>query len=154
MHHRLHDEVAHRVEVGYADRSSSTSFVPVFAAHDGVITYAGTADGSPTICLDHTGGWSTHYAELDHLLVAPTDRFRRRRKTRIHAGDVLGHARCSSLRIRFGLMHLGESGWVVVDPTNLIPTWSALPWFDEPTTPRTEQRGPRRPSDRWHQASG
>lgn len=142
------------VEVGYPDRSSSTSFVPVFAAHDGVITYAGTAGGSATICLDHAGGWSTHYTDLGHLLVAPTDRFRHRRKTRIHAGDVLGHASRSSLRIRFGLMHLGESGWIVVDSTELIPTWSALPWFDEPTMPRTEQCGLRRRDERRHQASG
>jgi len=91
------------VDIGYAGRSSSPGFVPVFAAHNGVITYAGTANGSPMISLDHAGGWSTQYADLEHVLAMPTDRFRRRRKTRVRAGDVLGHARRSSLRLRFGL---------------------------------------------------
>jgi hypothetical protein len=45
------------------------------------------------ICLDHAGGWSTQYADLAHVLATPTDRFRRRRKTRVRASDVLGHAR-------------------------------------------------------------
>ncbi len=121
------------VDIGYAGRSESPGFVPVLAAHDGVITYAGTANGSPTVCLDHAGGWSTQYADLEHVLAQPTDRFRRRRKTRVRAGDVLGHARRSSLRVRFGLARLGDSGWVIADPTEPIHTWSVLPWFDEPT---------------------
>lgn len=127
------------VDIGYPDRSSSPGFVPVFAAHDGVIAYAGTANGSPTVCLDHTGGWSTQYADLEHVLALSTDRFRRRRKTRVRAGDVLGHARRSSLRVRFGLAQLGESGWRIADPTELMHTWSVLPWFDEPTS-RTAMR--------------
>jgi hypothetical protein len=105
----------------------------VFAAHDGVITYAGSANGSPTVCLDHAGGWSTQYADLEHVLALPTDRFRRRRKSRVRAGDVLGHARRSSLRIRFGLAQLGASGWLSADPTERMRTWSVLPWFAEPT---------------------
>ena len=44
------------VELGYPGRSSSPGFVPVFAARDGVIAYAGIANGGPTICLDHAGG--------------------------------------------------------------------------------------------------
>jgi hypothetical protein len=128
-----------RVDIGYSDRSSSPSLVPVFAAQDGVITYAGTAGGSPTVCLDHAGGWSTQYGDLEHVLAMPTDRFRRRRKTRVRAGDVLGHARRSSLRVRFGLAQLGESGWLVADPTEPMRTWSLLPWFDEPLS-RTLRR--------------
>jgi len=127
------------VDIGYAGRSSSPDFVPVFAAHDGVITYAGTANGSPTVCLDHAGGWSTQYADLEHVLALPTDRFRRRRKARVRAGDVLGHARRSSLRVRFGLAQLGESGWRIADPTEPMHTWSVLPWFDEPR-PRAAMR--------------
>jgi hypothetical protein len=119
------------VAIGYADRASSPGLVPVFAAHDGVITYAGTAGSSPTVCLEHAGGWSTQYSDLGHVLAMPTDRFRRRRKTRVRAGDILGHARRSSLRVRFGLAQLGESGWLVADPTEPMHTWSALPWFTE-----------------------
>ena len=121
------------VDIGYRDRSSSPGFVPVFAAHDGVITYAGTTNGIPTVCLDHAGGWSTQYADLEHVLAMPTDRFRRRRKTRVRTGDVLGHARRSSLRMRFGLAQLVDSGWLVADPTEPMHAWSVLPWFAEPT---------------------
>jgi murein DD-endopeptidase MepM/ murein hydrolase activator NlpD len=104
----------------------------VLAAHDGVITYAGSSKGSPTVCVDHAGGWSTQYADLEDVLAMPTDRFRRRRKTRIRAGDVLGHARGSALRIRFGLARLGDTGWCIVDPTAPMHTWSVLPWSAEP----------------------
>jgi murein DD-endopeptidase MepM/ murein hydrolase activator NlpD len=120
------------VDVGYPDRSSSPGRVPVLAAHDGVITYAGTSRGSPTVCLDHAGGWSTQYADLEHVFAMPTDRFRRRRKTRVRAGDVLGHARRSSPRLRFGMARLGESGWCIVDPAKPMLAWSVLPWFAEP----------------------
>jgi len=136
---RIEESPPDSVDLGYAGRSSSPGFVPVFAAHDGVITYAGAANGSPTVCLDHAGGWSTQYADLEHVLAMPTDRFRRRRKARVRAGDVLGHARRSSLRVRFGLAQLGETGWVIADPTKPMHTWSVLPWFDEPT-PRAVMR--------------
>lgn len=105
----------------------------MFAARDGVIAYAGTASGSPTICLDHAGGWSTQYAELEHVLAMPTDRFRRRRKVRVRAGDVLGHARRSSLRIRFGLERLTDGESTAVDHAEAMHTWSLLPWFIDPT---------------------
>jgi Peptidase family M23 len=128
------------ISIGYSDRSSSPGFVPVLAAHDGIVTYAGTVNGEPTVCLDHAGGWSTQYAHLEHALVTPTDRFRRRRKSRIRAGDVLGHARRSSLSIRFGLAKVTEHGWLATDPTALMHTWSVLPWFAEPTTRRIARR--------------
>jgi murein DD-endopeptidase MepM/ murein hydrolase activator NlpD len=104
----------------------------VFAARDGVITYAGSSMGSPTVCVDHPGGWSTQYADLEDVLAMPTDRFSRRRKMRVRAGDVLGHARGSAPRIRFGLARLGDTGWCIVDPIAPMQTWSVLPWFAEP----------------------
>ena len=128
------------IELGYRERSSSPDFVPVFAARDGVIAYAGTASGSPTICLDHAGGWSTQYAELEHVLATPTDRFRRRRKVRVRAGDVLGHARRSSLRVRFGLGRLTDGAWTAIDPEEEMHTWSLLPWFSDPTPSLAAQR--------------
>jgi len=127
------------VDIGYAGHPSSSACVPVLAAQDGIITYAGTAAGSPTVCLDHAGGWSTQYADLERVLTLPTDRFRHRRKSRVRAGDVLGHARRSSPRISFGLAQLAESGWRVVVPTELMYTWSVLPGFGAPT-PRTALR--------------
>jgi murein DD-endopeptidase MepM/ murein hydrolase activator NlpD len=119
------------ITIGYPGRSLP-GLVPVFAAQDGVITYAGnTADGS-TLCIDHAGGWSTQYSELEHLLARPTDRFRRRRKERVRAGDVIGHACRSSLRIRFGLSRLTDEGSVDQDPSSWMLAWSLLPWFAEP----------------------
>jgi hypothetical protein len=121
------------IAIGYSGRSSSRDLVPVFAAQDGFVTYAGNgADGS-TICIDHAGGWSSSYDQLEHLLTRPTDRFRRRRKERVRAGDVIGHAPRSILRIRFGLSRITDDGCVDQDPTSWMPAWSMLPWFVEPT---------------------
>jgi hypothetical protein len=92
-------------QIGYPDRTSSPEFVPVFAAQDGIITYAVRAEQGTTLCLDHPVGWSTQYRDLEHVLALSTDRFRRRRKVRVQAGEVLGHLR-NSLRIRFGLTRL------------------------------------------------
>jgi hypothetical protein len=123
------------IEIGYLDRSSSPGLVPVFAAQDGIITYAGTARGTPTLCIDHPGGWSTQYSELAHVLARPTDRFRRRRKERVRAGDIVGHAPRTSLCIRFALSQLTDDGCVVVDPGPWMPAWSALPWCSIRTSP-------------------
>jgi hypothetical protein len=120
------------VAIGYLGRSSSPGLVPVFAAHDGIVTYAGSTGRGSTLSIDHAGGWSTHYSELEHLLARPTDRFRRRRKERVRGGDVIGHACRSSSRIRFGLSCLTDEGSVDQDPSSWMPAWSLLPWFAEP----------------------
>jgi murein DD-endopeptidase MepM/ murein hydrolase activator NlpD len=122
------------VEIGYPGRASSPSLVPVFAAQDGIVTYASTR-GRPTLCLDHAGGWSTQYAELEHVLAVPTDRYRGRRKARVRAGDVLGHARRSPLGIHFALFRLTDGRSVTLHPAAWMHTWSVLPWFAEPTAP-------------------
>lgn len=114
------------------DRMWSSSLVPVFAVQDGVVTYASNAAGRSTFSIDHAGGWSTHYSELEQVLARPTDRFRCRRKERVRAGDVIGHARRSALRIRFGLSQLTEDGCVAQDPDARMHAWSVLPWFAEP----------------------
>ena len=127
------------IAIGYPGRSSSPGLVPMFAAQDGVVTYAGSTTVGSTLCIDHVGGWSTHYSELEHLLTRPTDRFRRRRKERVRAGDVIGHASRTTLRIRFGLSRLTDEGSVDQDPSSWMPAWSLLPWFAEPT-PRVVAR--------------
>jgi len=104
----------------------------VFAAQDGIVTYAGSTAHGAAVSIDHLGGWSTHYSELEHLLARPTDRFRRRRKERVRAGDVIGHACRSALRIRFGLSRLTDDGSIEQDPASWMPAWSMLPWFAEP----------------------
>jgi hypothetical protein len=121
------------IALGYPMRSSSPDLVPVFAAQDGIVTYAGNGASGSTICIDHAGGWSSSYGELEHLLARPTDRFRRRRKERVRAGDVIGHAPRSILRIRFGLSRIADDECVEQDPAPWMPAWSMLPWFVEPT---------------------
>ena len=138
------DPLLDTIEIGYQDRSSSQERVPVLAVHDGIIPYAGTGADGATICIDHLGGWSTQYSELEHLLARPTDRFRRRRKQRVRAGDVIGYASRSELRIRFALSRLTDDGCVAVDPVASMPAWSMLPWFTEPAqrvAPRATSRG-------------
>jgi len=117
------------IELGYWGRSPSLDLVPVFAAQDGTIAYAGADHGTSTLCIDHAGGWSTQYSELAHVLARPTDRFRRRRKERVRAGDVVGHAPRASSRVRFALSHVTNEACLIVDPTERMATWSILPWF-------------------------
>jgi len=123
------------VELGYRERASSPSLIPVFAARDGVIEYAGTINGKSTICIDHAGGWSTHYSELAHVLTRPTDRFLRRRKQRVSAGDVIGHAPRATLHIRLRMLRMTDGRSIAVDPGAWLPTWTFLPWFAEPAQP-------------------
>lgn len=130
------------IALGYQGRSSAPSLVPVFAARDGVVAYAGSVANGSTICIDHVGGWSSHYSELEHLLTWPTDRFRHRRKERIRAGDVIGHASRSTLRILFGLSRLAEDSCIDQDPAAWMSAWSILPWFTE-HEPRIAARAPR-----------
>ena len=128
------------VDVGYHGRTTSPDLIPVFAAQDGIITYASRTDRGATICIDHAGSWSTQYEELEHLLAVTTDRFRSRRKTRVRAGDVLGHAKRASLCVRFALSQLVNGEWVAVDPAARIHTWTVLPWFIEPLPDAAAQR--------------
>jgi hypothetical protein len=118
-------------EIGYRSRSLSRSLIPVFAAQDGVVTYAINAASGSTLCIDHADGWSTSYMELEQVLMRPTDRFRRRRKERVRTGDVVGHARRSALRIRFALFRLTDEGCSAQDPAMWLSGWSLLPWFED-----------------------
>jgi murein DD-endopeptidase MepM/ murein hydrolase activator NlpD len=128
---------ANGVEIGYQGRLFCPSRVPVFAAGDGIVTYAGDAEHGPTLCLDHADGWSTQYSELEHLLARRTDRFRRRRKERVRAGDIDGYARQTPLQIRFLLSRLDGDECSIQDPATRLPAWSLLPWFESsPRIPR------------------
>jgi hypothetical protein len=116
------------VLIGYPDRTSSRDLIPVFAPQDGVITFAMRADRGAELALDHPAGWSTQFKGLEHVIAASTDRFRRRRKVRVQAGEVLGHVR-TSLQLRFGLSRLVDGEWIAVDPGAVVHAWPVLPWF-------------------------
>lgn len=122
------------VELGYPDRASSSELVPVFASQDGAIAYAARSEQrGGMICLDHPAGWSTSYSGLETLLVVSTDRFCRRRKSRVRAGDVLGYLR-TTLRLGFGLSRWVDGEWRTTDPAEHCPAWIVQPWFTEPTS--------------------
>src|SRR5512139_374924 len=116
------------VQLGYLDRASSSELVPVFAPTDGAITYAARSERGGTLCVDHPGGWSTTYGGLETVLAASTDRFARRRKPRVRAGDVLGYLR-KILRLGFGLSRWVDGEWTTTDPATCCHTWSVQPWF-------------------------
>jgi hypothetical protein len=119
------------VQLGYHDRTSSSDLVPVFAPQDGAIAYAVRTDLGATLCVDHPGGWSTEYGGLETVLALSTDRYSRRRKVRVRAGDVLGYLR-RSLRLGFGLARVVDGERATVDPSTVIHTWTAQPWFAKP----------------------
>lgn len=121
------------VELGYRERASCAELVPVFAPQDGAITYATPQQGG-TVCLDHSGGWSTLLVGLETILAAPTDRFSRRRKARVRAGDVLGYVR-KVLRLGFGLSRWVDGEWTTRDPAACCQDWTVHPWFTESMVP-------------------
>jgi len=132
-HPRLAADGSH-VELTYADNPTLPRLVPVFAAHDGVITYAAKSGATSVICLDHPGGWSTQYGDLEHVFASPTDRFRRRRKERVRTGDVLGYAAGPCVLVRFTLAQLvdEEEPCAPIDPRDRMRRWLVLPWADAP----------------------
>lgn len=128
--------------IEYPKGYSAQSYVPVFAVHDGVITFAGkatfTCEGSTfarySMCLDHPGGWSTRYGDLEHMFSLPVDRFARRRKQRVRAGDVLGYASRAPLCLSFELWRSEHDSYEPVDPAKHMPSWLVLPWNENPVT--------------------
>lgn len=129
-------------EIKYDGSDPDERFVPVLAAHDGVITFAGkvttTRGGKDVVrysmCLDHADGWSTRYDDLEHMFSLAVDRYARRRKQRVRAGDVLGYASRSPLVLPFELWRCGEESYGPVDPSEYMHSWIVLPWNAQPAT--------------------
>lgn len=121
---------ADSVEIGYDADVSSHRFVPVFAVHDGVISFAAKSSTGYTVSLDHVGGWSTHYGHLEHMFTLSTDRFRGRRKERVRAGDIIGYSGRDPVRIAFEIWRSIDDGHVPVDPTDHLRDSVVLPWSD------------------------
>lgn len=131
-----------RAVIEYRRDETPQGYVPVFAVHDGVITFAGkatvTSDGSTfhrySMCLDHAGGWSTRYGDLEHMFSLPVDRFVRRRKPRVRAGDILGYANRSPLSLAFELWRSDDEAYKPIDPAKHMRDWLVLPWHEAPIT--------------------
>ncbi len=131
-------------ELAYEGGDPALRFVPVFAVQDGVITFAGKVtsrcEGKTfarySMCLDHAGGWSTRYGDLEHMFSVCVDRFARRRKQRVRAGDILGYASRSPLRLPFELWRADDDHYGPVAPEQHMRNWLVLPWSDTPTARR------------------
>jgi hypothetical protein len=105
--------------------------VAVFAAADGVVIYAREHTNGHTIVLEHAGGWTSVYGQLEHMTVMPTDRLPRR-ETRVEAGDILGYLGPSHgkpLRpLHFELWKWDGDDYEQIDPLRFIRHWRHLPW--------------------------
>jgi hypothetical protein len=128
--------VSDRVEIGYAVDASAKEPIPVLATQSGIVAYASDS----TLCIDHADRWSTQYDNLNHVLVWPTDRFRRRRKERVRAGDVIGHLSRSRPRLGFMLSRWTDNEFRAMDPASWMRAWSVLSWSGSvtPARPRTQ----------------
>ncbi|MEO7732088.1 MAG: M23 family metallopeptidase [Kofleriaceae bacterium] len=115
-------------QLGYREGISSSELVPVFAPHDGAITYAARADDGGMLCLDHPGGWSTSYGGLHTVLARSRDRCSGRRRPRVRSGDVIGYLR-GPLCLGFAFSRWEDGAWTTVDLVESLGAWSFQPWF-------------------------
>jgi hypothetical protein len=94
------DDARLGVHLGYEPTPDDhTMFVPVMAAQDGEVMFAGhpAKYGEPTsvtITIDHPAhGFATNYAQLSHMFVAANYYFdRTKKRQRVCAGEVIGYA--------------------------------------------------------------
>lgn len=128
---RVLSNSARGVVLGYAtDVSTAERFVPVFAAHDGAIVFAAKTASGYTVSVDHAGGWSTHYGDLEHMFTLATDRFRNRRKERVRSGDIIGYSGRDPVRVAFEVWRSTDDGREPVDTAEHIRKFLVLPWSD------------------------
>jgi hypothetical protein len=122
--------------LGYEVAAALPRFVPVFAARDGAVRFAGTTTNGYSVALEHKGGWCTQYAGFEHMFAAPT--CCRHRTQHLHAGDVLGYLSHDRPHVRFELATLSEEeGYLPIDPSQRMRHWALLPWSDVVREPST-----------------
>jgi murein DD-endopeptidase MepM/ murein hydrolase activator NlpD len=117
------------LDLGYQHIAFPDLFVPVFAARSGTISFAACVTTGCALTIDHGGVWSTHYAHLDKMFVPPT-LGRRRRRTYVRGGDVIGYAARQPSHIRFELWQwTARGGFAAIDATPMMEEWLVLPQF-------------------------
>lgn len=127
--HRLGDSEPHVKETHLADGRHGLILgydvwpddyemsVPVHAAQDGEVMFAGETMGGFAISLDHKAhGWATYYAQLSTISVAPNYYHRDRKRQRVFAGDVIGYVTKAPFELRFAVWQWTERGFVAVEP--------------------------------------
>lgn len=118
------------VDIGYDNLAFAELFVPVFAVSSGTVSYAARVRSGWAVTIDH-GRWSTHYAHLERMFVTPT-LGRRRRRARVHAGDVIGYAARSPNHVRFELWRwTSRDGFIPALAAPRMRDWLYLPQFDQ-----------------------
>lgn len=118
------------VDIGYEHLAFTELFVPVFAVQGGTVSFAAEVTSGFAVTIDH-GRWSTHYAHLERMFVTPT-LGRRRRRARVHAGDVIGYAGRAPNHVRFELWKwTSRDGFVATPVAPRTQGWLALPQFEQ-----------------------
>lgn len=112
------------VDLAYArdDEHLMPDGVPALAVTDGAITYAGKQSFGHSLVIDHGNGWATYYANLEHMLAAPTAG-RRGPRERVKAGDALGYVG-AALQGEMKCLHFEL--WRRFDAHHFEPTDDAL----------------------------
>ena len=114
------------VLLGYEARPFDAElYVPVYAAQEGDVMFAGETKSGFAVSLDHgCRGWATYYAHMSRMFVAPYYGQTRRKRHHVYAGDVIGYAAKSPIQIRFELWNwTDDRGFVPVDPMAQIAAW-------------------------------
>jgi murein DD-endopeptidase MepM/ murein hydrolase activator NlpD len=114
------------VLLGYEARPFDAElYVPVHAAQEGDVMFAGETKSGFAISLDHgRRGWATYYAHMSKMFVAPYYGQGRRKRHHVYAGDVIGYAAKSPIKIRFELWNwTDDRGFVPVDPIKTLTQW-------------------------------
>jgi len=113
-------------------------WVPVFAIHDGAISFAGTIGQTHSVVVDHENGWASLYSNLEHMFATPTAKGGWRAS--VKAGDVLGYVGSMSTGM-FRTLHFelwqrdDRCLFNDVDPTQYMDQWLLLLWTDDRLTP-------------------
>ncbi len=118
-----HTGERHGVDLGYTPAVYDPDLsVPVHAVNDGEIAMSLPGADGHTITIDH-GQWMTVYAHLSRSLVTACMP-RLRRRERVRAGRVIGHAARSPLHLRFELWRWTDArGFVAVAPAPCMQSW-------------------------------
>jgi murein DD-endopeptidase MepM/ murein hydrolase activator NlpD len=119
------------VDIGYQRLAFTELFVPVFAVQGGSVSFAARVTSGFAVTIDHGGRWSTHYAHLEQMFVTST-LGRRRRRARVHAGDVIGYAGRIPNHVRFELWKwTSRDGFVATSAAAFMRDWLVLPKLEQ-----------------------
>ena len=120
------DDARRGADLGYEPRPYDAElYVPVCAAQDGEVMFAGETKSGFAISIHHRHHeWATYYAHLSKMFVAPNYLQKNRRRQRVRGGDVIGYAAKSPIEIRFELWNwTDDRGFVAVDPVAQLGAW-------------------------------